>query len=204
MAERHEPVAPPPPGAGVAAGGLGQVAPPGSPVAPRDFVVAQPGLPDALPASEVPFSASTPAPSAPPAARYRFRRAQRLSGRRAFEAVYQANVRKTSGPLVVLALANALGHDRLGLSVSRRVGGAVRRNRIKRLLREAFRLMQHDWRDGYDLVVVVRPHDDHSLAEYQRLLFTAVRSLRKRLAGTSPATSPVPPAAPAAPPEASG
>jgi ribonuclease P protein component len=129
-------------------------------------------------------------PPEPSAARYRFRRSQRLSGRRAFEAVYQANVRKTSGPLVVLARPNTLGHDRLGLSVSRRVGGAVQRNRIKRLLREAFRLMQHDWRDGYDLVIVVRPHEGHTLAEYQRLLFNAVRSLRKRCSGQSPPLAP--------------
>ena len=58
----------------------------------------------------------------------------------------------------------------LGLSVAARVGTAPRRNRIKRLLREAFRLMQHDFPRPYDLVIVVRPHEPLILAEYQRIL----------------------------------
>ena len=49
-------------------------------------------------------------------------------------------------------------------------GTAPRRNQIKRMLREAFRLMQHDLPRGYDLVVVVRPHEPQLLADYQRLL----------------------------------
>jgi ribonuclease P protein component len=109
--------------------------------------------------------------------RHTFRRRHRLSGRRAFAAVFDARVRKHAGPLTVFAKANGLDHPRLGLTVPRRVGKAVVRNRIKRLLREAFRLMRHDWPGGYDIVVVVRPHQPATLADYQRLLFGAVRGL---------------------------
>jgi len=76
----------------------------------------------------------------------------------------------TRGPLVCYSKPNVLAHPRLGLSIGRRVGTAPKRNRIKRLLRESFRLMQHDLPRGYDLVLVVRPHNTLILAEYQKLL----------------------------------
>jgi ribonuclease P protein component len=87
-----------------------------------------------------------------------------------FSAVYEGKTRESRGPLTVYGLPNALGHPRLGMSVSRKVGTAVRRNRIRRLIRESFRLLQHDLPQGYDWVVVVRPHEPLILAEYQKLL----------------------------------
>lgn len=101
---------------------------------------------------------------------YAFPRSHRLAGKRQFESVFEAKTRQSRGPIAIFAKPNGLRHVRIGLSVSRSVGTAPRRNRIKRLLREAFRLMQHDLPAGYDLVVVVRPHEPLILAEYQRLL----------------------------------
>ena len=110
---------------------------------------------------------------------------------REYEAVYAAKVRESRGPVTVYALPNDLGHPRLGMSVSRKVGTAVRRNRIRRLLREAFRLMQHDFPRGYDLVLVVRPHEPLMLAEYQKMLSGAVfrlhQSWRRRRTAPKPA-----------------
>ena len=104
------------------------------------------------------------------ARRYTFRASHRLRLPGEFSAVYDAKVRESRGPLTVYALPNELGHPRLGMSVSRKVGTAVRRNRIRRLIRESFRLLQHDFPRGYDLVVVVRPHEPLMLADYQKLL----------------------------------
>ena len=104
------------------------------------------------------------------AKRYSFPKSNRLSGRLKFAAVFDAKVRDSRGPLTAYALPNGLDHPRLGVSIGRRVGTAPRRNRIKRLLRESFRLMQHDLPRGYDFVVVVRPHEPLMLADYQRLM----------------------------------
>ena len=109
--------------------------------------------------------------------RYRFPRAMRLGHRRDYQAVYAARTRVTAWPLTVFGTPNGRPYPRLGLAVSRHVGHAVRRNRIKRRLREAFRLAATDIPVGYDLVVKVRPHEPLTLAEYQRLLFKARRKL---------------------------
>ncbi len=103
----------------------------------------------------------------------------RLTGSRQFETVYKANVRARVGPLVVWALPNDLGHHRLGLAVPRRVGPAVARNRIKRLLRESFRGMGPQTPAGYDLVISVRRHETRTLAEYREDLRQATRSLHE-------------------------
>lgn len=111
-----------------------------------------------------------------PSPRHRFSHADRLHGARMFSAVFDAKLRKNVGPLTVFTMPNGLGHHRLGLSVSRRVGKAVVRSRAKRMLREAFRLTRHGWPGGYDVVVVVRPHTPATLGDYQRMMTTAVTS----------------------------
>ncbi len=66
------------------------------------------------------------------------------------------------------AAGDATAEPRLGLSVSRRVGGAVERNRVKRLLREAFEAEQERLPAGYDLVIVARP-EARAVAEREGL-----------------------------------
>src|SRR5918992_3211183 len=125
------------------------------------------------------FSISHSAFRIPHMSRHTHPKSHHLRLPREFEAVYAAKVREARGPVTVYAVPNELGHPRLGLSVSRKVGTAVRRNRIRRLLRESFRLMQHDLPRGYDLVIVVRPHEPLMLAEYQKMLSGALFRLHQ-------------------------
>ncbi len=113
--------------------------------------------------------------------RHRFGSASRLHGRRAFGQVYAARRRKHLGPITVYTKPNDLDRPRLGLSVSRKVGSAVKRNRIKRLLREAFRQSQHNWAHGMDLIVVVRKHEPLPLSGYQRLFSSIIDWTNRRI-----------------------
>ncbi len=82
----------------------------------------------------------------------------RLSRSAEFERVYRQGRSTANRHLVLYAFpSQSTERPRLGLSVSRKVGGAVERNRVKRLLREAFARAQDGLRPGQDVVVVARP-----------------------------------------------
>jgi ribonuclease P protein component len=100
--------------------------------------------------------------------RYKFTRDDRLRRQADFDRVYQAKVYAADDVLVVNAVRNELDHTRLGLSVSRKVGNAVVRNKWKRRIREAFRLQRQSFPSGLD--IVVRPKlgaicDYHAIAK---------------------------------------
>ena len=79
-----------------------------------------------------------------------------LTKRREFEVVFKDGVRSSSQYLVIYARPNELTCNRLGLSVSKKIGNAVIRNRIKRLLREAVMKFSHEWPFFYDFVIVAK------------------------------------------------
>lgn len=90
-------------------------------------------------------------------ARQRFTRACRLTARRQFTAVYEKGRRTSSSSFTVFGLPNGADHCRLGVTVTRKVGGSVQRNRIKRVLRDIFRRHRENFKLPLDLVVNARP-----------------------------------------------
>jgi ribonuclease P protein component len=93
----------------------------------------------------------------------------RLTRSADFERVYRQGRSHGNRYLVLYVFPRSgEGEARLGVSVSRKVGGAVERNQVKRLLREAFAASEATLPDGVDVVVVARP-DARELAEREGL-----------------------------------
>ena len=86
----------------------------------------------------------------------RFRPRQRLATRAEFDRVFKAGRRLDGRLFTLLAAANGREHDRLGLTVSRRIGGATVRNRARRLLRESFRRLAARAAGAFDLVILAK------------------------------------------------
>jgi ribonuclease P protein component len=90
----------------------------------------------------------------------RFPKAQRIRKRAEFRQV-QAGAKRvvTDHFVMLLGRRSATEPVRLGITASRKVGNAVVRNRIKRLVREAFRACRELWPRGTDVVIIVRSLD---------------------------------------------
>jgi len=73
-----------------------------------------------------------------------------------FRRMYQRGKSAVSGSMVVYCRKNRLGHNRLGLTASTKLGHAVVRNRCRRRLREVYRLNSPALCQGYDLIFVAR------------------------------------------------
>jgi ribonuclease P protein component len=88
-----------------------------------------------------------------PQAHFSFPRTDRLTSRRQFRAVYDQGRRVRGVYVTVFGLPNRLGHSRVGFTVTKKLGGAVKRNRIKRILREIYRLNRLSTVGSLDIVV---------------------------------------------------
>lgn len=134
--------------------------------------------------------ASTPPPPPEDPARLTFRQRHRLTHAREFQLVFAEGVKRYRGPITLLVRPSPHPEPRLGLSISGRVGPAVVRNRLKRLIREAFRLEQRTLaRSGigtsYDVVVTARPHELKTLTAYRRMLVEMVAEADRTWASRS-------------------
>jgi len=99
-----------------------------------------------------------------------------------FRRVYERRRSASNDWLLVYACENDLPHSRLGLSVSRKYGGAVQRNRLRRLYREAFRLLRHELPVGLDLILIPRSPKEPELEDLKKTLPRLVKGAARKLA----------------------
>jgi ribonuclease P protein component len=87
---------------------------------------------------------------------FSLKKAERILKRGDFERLFRCGRKIHGDHFVVHYCRNDVGVSRLGITVSKRVGRAVTRNRVKRLVRESFRLSKTQFAETYDMNIIAR------------------------------------------------
>ena len=110
-----------------------------------------------------------------------FPKTARLRKRPEFQRLSRTGKKVHSSNFVVISKTNDKGETRLGITVSAKVGNAVVRNRIKRLVREFFRRRRHELAPGLDILVIARKSaSDLSLSLVEKEIGQSLMDQRSR------------------------
>ena len=112
---------------------------------------------------------------------FTFHRSRRLLKKAEFDRVFARRRSQADGMLILYGCENDVGHPRIGLVVSRKIGNSVVRARWKRCLREAFRLSQHELPAGLDLVALPRAGAEPTMPRIQQSLRLLAQRLARQL-----------------------
>jgi ribonuclease P protein component len=111
-----------------------------------------------------------------------FRPEDRMRSKFDFEAIFAVRRSVSNSNLIVYGRKNSLENSRLGLSVSKKLAGnAIVRNRLRRRIKEAYRLLKPQLPKGLDLVVIPRSKIDISFEQLQSDLLDLAKQLERRL-----------------------
>ena len=110
--------------------------------------------------------------------RHDFPRTARLVRRSEYDAVYREGRRRTSREFAVFLRANGLDESRFGWSIKKALGSAVKRNRIRRRIREIVRLHRQEIAPGWD--IVIHPRTSVATAEFEGLTNELLKLLPRR------------------------
>jgi len=105
----------------------------------------------------------------------RFKKNERLTKKSDFQTIFKHGTRYTTGNFVIIIHQNNRDIRRIGISVSKKVGGAVKRNRVKRLVREFFRLHKDQLPISKDFLFIAKPGSTQ--LTYQGLSEELLRSI---------------------------
>ena len=96
---------------------------------------------------------------------------QSLKNNREFQLVYRQGRSRANRTFVMLIRENQTGENRVGISVSKKIGNSIVRHRVTRVIREVMRLHWEDVKKGYDIVIIARkPAIDSGYEKFERAL----------------------------------
>ncbi|MBI3600107.1 MAG: ribonuclease P protein component [Nitrospinae bacterium] len=106
-----------------------------------------------------------------------FGKNERLLKRWQYKEVYDKGWRVNKGVFVIYGLKNEQGYTRIGISVPKRVGTAVKRNRVKRLVREVFRKIKDKFTEPHDIVIAAKKGaEELSYKDVEKIFLSLIES----------------------------
>ncbi|MBI9016701.1 MAG: ribonuclease P protein component [Phycisphaerae bacterium] len=108
-------------------------------------------------------------------------RCQRIRSKSEFAQVFDSKQSAANNTLIIYMHKNTLAFSRVGVCVGKKLGNAVQRNRFKRTLRQAFRVLQHQLPMGYDYVIIPRLTEKPLAKKYEAALLNVSPRLVKKI-----------------------
>ena len=123
-----------------------------------------------------------PASDAAPPGRLSFPRDRRIRSGLDFQRIYAGKMKAANSCLLLFAARNSYGRTRIGLSVSRRNGNSIVRHRLRRMLRESYRLEQHHIPEGLDFILIPgRNAQQATIQQFRSAIVSLALRVKKQL-----------------------